>query len=114
MSWKKKVKIISTKGFSLDELQNYLVFQLYPSYFTVKDTKIGSWDSKGMSREGITPPSKTDKSFYPELIYFYGIYDLKFKGICLKQNSASFPNIKNIVNLYYYKLETWSKDLRKW
>ena len=40
--------------------------QLYPSYFTVKDTKIGSCDPKGMSRENITPPSTTDQSFNPE------------------------------------------------
>ena len=48
-------------------------------------------------------PSTIDERFY--LIYFIGIYDLKFKGICLKQNSVSFL-LKNTVDLYItYKLD---------
>ena len=36
---------------------------------------------------------------------------VKFKGICLRQDSVSFLH-KNIVNLYIlYKLDTCSKDL---
>ena len=56
-------------------------------------------DSKGMSRENITPRSTTYQSFYPELIYSYGKYELKSKRIYLKQNSVSFFP-KNIVNVY--------------
>ena len=52
-----------------------------------------------MSRENITPRSTTYHSFYPELIYSYGKYELKSKRIYLKQNSVSFFP-KNIVNLY--------------
>ena len=78
---------------------------------TVKDTKIGSRDLKGISRESIAPPSTTDKSFYPEKIYSYGIYNLEFKEICLKQNSVYFL-YKNIINLYIiYKIDTCSKYL---
>ena len=50
-----------------------------------------SWTSKGMSRKYFTPPSTSDKSFYPEVIQ--------------KQNSVSFLH-ENIVNLYItYKLD---------
>ena len=50
---------------------------------------------------------------YPKVNYFYGIYNLKFKGIRLKQNCACFLN-KNIVSLHIaYKLVAWSKDLNK-
>ena len=52
-----------------------------------------------MSRESITPRSTTYQGFYPELVYSYGNYELKFKRIYLKQNSVSFFP-KNIVNLY--------------
>ena len=48
-----------------------------------------------MSEESNTPPSTTDKSFYQKLIGF----KIKFKGICLKQDTASFRN-KKLVNLY--------------
>ena len=103
MIWKKNVKIISTKGltadminkysilngakyFSLNELQNYLVFQIFISHISTKNDKIYLGKSKGMSEESITPPCTTSKSFYPELI---GLYDgelrIKPKGICLKK-----------------------------
>ena len=71
------------KYFPLDELQNYLVFQLFISDFKTKNDKTGSWTSKEMSEESITPPSTTDECLYPEVL-FNGKYDLKFKGICLK------------------------------
>ena len=65
-----------------------------------------------MSRESITPPSTSHKSFQPEVIHLFGVTnDLKLKGIYLKQNSVSFLH-KNIVNSYItYELDTWSKDL---
>ena len=37
-----------------------------------------------------TPPSTTDKSFDPKITYDYGKRKIKFKGICLKQDSVSF------------------------
>ena len=51
------------KYFPLDELQNYLVFQLFISDFKTKNHKIGSWISKEMSEESITPPSTTDNVY---------------------------------------------------
>ena len=68
--------------------------------------KIESLKSIRMSPESIKI------TFSPELIdRFTRFFRMKFKGICLKQDSASFLH-KNIVNLYItYKLDTWSKDL---
>ena len=56
--------------------------------------------SKGMSQKCITPPSTTGESFYTEVIFlFNGKYDLKFKGICLKQNTVSFLHKKFVCYL---------------
>ena len=68
--------------------------------------KIESLKSIRMSPESIKI------TFSPELIdRFTRFFRMKFKGIYLKQDSASFLH-KNIVNLYItYKLDTWSKDL---
>ena len=63
-----------------------------------------------MSEESITLPSTTDNSFDSEIIYNYGKGKIKFKGICLKQDSVSF--IHGNVNLYiFYETDTWSRDL---
>ena len=84
------------------------MFQRISSYYTPKN---GSWESKGMSEETITTPSRAENSFNPEIIYNYGRGRIKFKGICLKQDSVSFID-RNAVNLYiWYKVETWSRDL---
>ena len=64
-----------------------------------------------MSEETITIPSRAENSFNPEIIYNYGRGRIKFKGICLKQDSVSFID-RNAVNLYIrYKVDTWSRDL---
>ena len=64
-----------------------------------------------MSEETITTPSRAENSFNPEIIYNYGRGRIKFKGICLKQDSVSFID-RNAVNLYIrYKVDTWSRDL---
>ena len=84
------------------------MFQRISSYYTPKN---GSWESKGMSEETITTPSRAENSFNPEIIYNYGRGRIKFKGICLKQDSVSFID-RNAVNLYiWYKVDTWSRDL---
>ena len=96
------------KYFSIDRLQNYLVFITFTKYAfifeTSKTDNISSWKSTGLSEENIINPYKSDTNFSPELngsVYF--------KGICLKQSvkkSVSFHH-KNIVNLYIsYKLDT--------
>ena len=64
-----------------------------------------------MSEANITPPSTTDNSFDSEIIYNYGKRKVKFKGICLKQESVSFIH-GNVVHLYIScKLDTSSRDL---
>ena len=64
-----------------------------------------------MSEETITTPSRAENSFNPEIIYNYGRGRIKFKGICLKQDSVSFID-RNAVNLYiWYKVDTRSRDL---
>ena len=51
------------------------------------------------------------KGFDPEIIYNYGKGQIKFKGICLKQDSVCFIH-GNVVSLYIsYELNTWSRDL---
>ena len=51
------------------------------------------------------------KSFYQEVICYFGPeYELKFKGICLKQDSVSFLH-KCIYVYITYELDAWSKDL---
>ena len=45
--------------------QNYLVFPPFSRYFTSKNGKIYSWQSKGISDENITLPSTTSNSFDP-------------------------------------------------
>ena len=65
-----------------------------------------------MLEEIITPPSTTDNSFDPEIIYNYGKGKIKFKGICLKQDSVSFIH-GDVVSLYISsELDTCSTDLK--
>ena len=64
-----------------------------------------------MPKESITPPSTTGNSFDLEIICSYGKGKIRFKGICLKQDSVSFIH-GNVVHLYIsYKLDTCSRDL---
>ena len=50
----------------------------------LKNSKIGSLLSEGMSEENITPQSATEISFEQTRIYNYGQGRIKFKTICLK------------------------------
>ena len=101
------------KYFGENGSQNYLAFQLFSLYFTSKNGKIGSWQSKVLSEESITPPSTADNSFDWEIICSYDKGKIKFKGICLKQDSVCFAH-GNVVNLYiFYELFTWSRDLNR-
>ena len=99
------------KYFGENWSQNYLVFQLCSRYLPSKNGNIGSWQSKGMSEESATPLLITGNSFDPEIIYNYGKGKIKFKGICLKQDSVSFIHM-NVINVYIsYELDIWSRDL---
>ena len=56
-------------------------------------------------------PSSTGKSFDQKIIHNSGKGKIKFKGICLKQESVFFTHA-NIINLYnFYELDTCSRDL---
>ena len=100
------------KYFSADGSQNYLVFQPVFSYFTFKNGKIHSWQSKRMPEGSIKSLSITDHSFDPEIIYKRGDIKIKFNGICVKQDGISFI-YGNVVNLYISdKLDTLSRDLK--
>ena len=64
-----------------------------------------------MSGESITPTCTTDRIFVAEISYNYGKWEIKFKGICFKQDNVYFIH-GNVVNLYIsYKSDTWSRDL---
>ena len=72
----------------------------------LKNSKIGSLLSKGMSEEYITPPSATEISFEQTRIYNYGQGRIKSKAICLKQDSVSFLHGNVAVLHNSYKLDT--------
>ena len=64
-----------------------------------------------MSEERIINPHISDVNLAPKMINeHYNFREVKFRGICLKQGSVSFPQ-ENIVNLYTtYELDIQSKD----
>ena len=98
------------KYFLSNGIQNYLVLQLFISHFSTKNDKFYSLNLNRMSIESVTPPCTTDESFSPKVSYWSCLYDSKFTGICLKQNSVSF-RYKNTVQLHItYELDAWSKD----
>ena len=62
-------------------------------------------------KKSITRSSTTNKIFDSEIVYNYGKGQIKFKGICLKQDISCFIH-GNVVNLYFsYELNAWSRDL---
>ena len=64
-----KYNIINdSKDFFLDELQTYLLFKTFSSYFISENDKTGSWWSKGIPEESIKPQSTADNSFDSEII----------------------------------------------
>ena len=64
-----------------------------------------------MSEENVTPPFTIHCNFDLEKSYKYGKEKVKFKRICLKQDSVSVIHQK-VANLYiHYKLIKWSRDL---
>ena len=73
---------------------------------------ISSWKSKGLSSESFKPPTTSDISLAPALIY-YGIKTrLKFTGSCLKQSKISYNHGK-VVNIYIvYELGASSSHIK--
>ena len=56
------------KYFSLNGLQNDLVFQLFISHFSTKNVKFYLWEPKWMSKWKYYTPIYNRQKFYPELI----------------------------------------------
>ena len=91
--------------FEEDGTQNYWVFEPILRYFKVNTIinvadYIVSWKSKGLSDETIIPPTTSDNSLAPVLIYYdFGRVKVKFTWSCLKQPKPSITH-KNVVNIY--------------
>ena len=68
------------------------------SVVTVID-RVLSWQSKGISNEGIKPPTTSDNSFNPRLSYYGTKIRVQFTGSCLKQPKFMFTP-KKVVNIY--------------
>ena len=94
---------IGKSHFEEDGAQNYLVFQPLNKYFKVitnANTKyISSWQSKGLSDEGIKPPATSDYKLNPKVNYYGTKTRLEFRESCLKQDKSTFNHGK-IVNFY--------------
>ena len=51
---------------------------------------VTSWQSEGLSNETIKPPTTSDNSLTPVLIYYnFGKIKVKLTGSCLKQPTPS-------------------------
>ena len=86
---------------SEDGSQAYLIFQALYRYFkTIINTNyILSWKSRGLSAEGIKPPTTSNNSLNPESSYYDYNIRVKFTGSCLKQPKISYTH-KKVVNIY--------------
>ena len=83
--------------------QNYLVFlpmRKYPKLNSVSSVTdyVLSWQSKGISNEGIKPFTKYNNSLNPRLSYYGTKVRVKFTKSRLKQSSHIFIHNK-IVNI---------------
>ena len=85
---------------SEDGSHAYLIFQVLYRYFkTITDTiYILSWKSRGLSAEGIKPPTTSNNSLNPESSYYDYNITVKFTGSCLKQPKITYTH-KKVVNI---------------
>ena len=92
---------IGKSHFEEDGTQNYLVFQPMYRYFKMitNTDYISSWKSKGLSDESFKPPTTSDNSLNPALIYYGTKTIVKFTGSCLKQPKISYNHGK-VVDIY--------------
>ena len=92
---------IGKSHFEEDGTQNYVVFQPMYRYFTMitNTDYILSWKSKGLSAQGIKPPTTSDNSLTPALSYYGTKTRVKFTGSCLKQSKILYTHGK-VVNIY--------------
>ena len=88
--------------FEDDGTQNYLVFQTACKYFetfSINDSNILSWKSKGLSHESIKPPSTSNKMLNLSVNYVGTKARIKYNEDCLKQEKIPLDREK-IVNSY--------------
>ena len=90
-------------------MQNYLVFQ--PVYNFLKTfangNKVTSWKSKGLSDEGIKPPSMSGNSLNPGRIAYIDNAKIrvKFDGSCLKQENVTFTHKQSVIIYIVSKID---------
>ena len=69
-----------------------------------------SWESKGISNEGMKPPTTSNNSLNPRLSYYGTKTRVQFTGSCLKQPNVTFTH-KKVVNIYIiYELRASSSN----
>ena len=91
---------IGKSHFDEDGAKNYVVFQPIVRYFKLiaNTDYISSWKSKGLSAEGIKPPTRSDNSITPKLNYYGNKVKVNFAESCLKQPIISYTH-SPIVNI---------------
>ena len=73
--------------------------------------RVLSWQSKGLSNESNKPPTTSNKSVTPELIYYDTKTRVKFIRSCLKQSRIPHTHGK-VVNIYIaYELDASSSNV---
>ena len=86
---------IGKSYFEEDGVQNYLVFQPTYRYFkTDSSYHISSWTFKGLSNEGIKPPSAPNNFLTSSLNYLDNKIRVKFCGSSLKQDKVTYTHKK--------------------
>ena len=78
---------IGKSHFDEDGAENYVAFQPIVRYFKLiaNTDHISSWKSKGLSAEGIKPPTRSGNSITPKLNYYGNKVRVNFAKSCLKQ-----------------------------
>ena len=99
------------KYFSSGIFEIYLVFmsaKKYIKYFN-STTRIGSWESNGISEENIENITKSDGNFAQTLVDHLVLTDISFNENCLI-NNIYIP--KKVINIYTsYTVTPWLRNL---
>ena len=99
------------KYFSSGIFEIYLVFmsaKKYIKYFN-STTRIGSWESNGISEENIENITKSDGNFAQTFVDHLVLTDISFNENCLI-NNIYIP--KKVINIYTsYTVTPWLRNL---
>ena len=99
------------KYFSSGIFEIYLVFmsaKKYIKYFN-STTRIGSWESNGISEENIENITKSDGNFAQTFVDHLVLTDIPFNENCLI-NNIYIP--KKVINIYTsYTVTPWLRNL---